>query len=92
MCLPMRLTVAMRLCSSVAAISRAEDFSGSGFRPSQMDSITSPETRRASPRAMVSTSGSSGMTHQCTGARHGVQFAGILEFRIPRRLVLERNG
>ena len=57
----MRRTVEMRLCSSAAAISRAGDFSGSGFWPSQTESITSPETRLASPRAMVSTSGSSGM-------------------------------
>ena len=35
-CLPMRRTVEMRLCSSAAAISRAEDFSGSGFWPSQI--------------------------------------------------------
>src|SRR5580700_1526306 len=93
MCFPMRRTPAMRLCSSVAAISRAEDFSGSRFRPSQIDSITSPETRLASPRAMVSTSGSSGMTQQCTralGKAGGVgrQSSGILKYR--GGLILQR--
>ena len=77
MCLPMRRTVAMRLCSSAAAISRAGDFSGSGFSPSQIDSITSPDTRLASPRAMVSTSGSSGMPHQCTRAP-GWEWDGVI--------------
>src|SRR6185295_16915231 len=47
--------------SSVAAISAAGDFSGSGFDPNQTDSITSPVTLLARPRAIVSTSGSSGM-------------------------------
>ena len=61
MCLPMRRTAAMRLCSRVAAIADAGDFSGSFFWPSQTDSMTSPVTRLARPRAMVSTSGSSGM-------------------------------
>ena len=64
MCFPMRRTAAMRLCSRVAAISVAGDFSGSFFWPSQTDSITSPVTRLARPRAMVSTSGSSGMGFQ----------------------------
>jgi len=49
------------LDSRVATISDAADFSGSGFDPSQTDSITSPVTRLAKPRAMVSTSGSSGI-------------------------------
>src|SRR5438093_4874052 len=61
MCLPMRRTSAIRLDCRVAAISAAEDFNGSGFDPSQTDSIKSPVTRLASPRAMVSTSGSSGI-------------------------------
>jgi len=61
MCFPTRRTPLIRLDPSVAAISAAADFSGSGFDPSQTDSITSPVTRAASPRAMVSTSGSSGM-------------------------------
>ena len=34
---------------------------GSGFDPSQMDSITSPVIRWFRPRAIVSTSGSSGI-------------------------------
>jgi hypothetical protein len=55
----------MRLFSSVAAISNAGDFSGSGFDPSHTDSMTSPVTRLANPRAMVSTSGNSGMPFQC---------------------------
>jgi hypothetical protein len=45
----------------VAAISAAVDFNGSGFDPNHTDSITSPVTRLAKPRAIVSTSGSSGM-------------------------------
>ncbi len=61
MCLPMRRTAAMRLCSRVAAIADAGDFRGSFFWPSQTDSTASPVTRLARPRAMVSTSGSSGM-------------------------------
>ena len=61
MCLPTRRTPLMRFDSSVATMSLAVDFSGSGFDPSQTDSITSPATRLFSPRAMVSTSGSSGM-------------------------------
>src|SRR5580700_1478206 len=67
----MRCTEAMRPCSSAETISRAGDFRGSGLRPSQTDSITSPVTRSASPLAMVSTSGSSGMKHQCTGRAMG---------------------
>lgn len=59
-CFPMRRTAAIRVRSKVDAISRAGDFSGSGFCPSHTDSITSPVTRFASPRAIVSTSGSSG--------------------------------
>ena len=61
MCLPIRRTATMRLRSRVPAISEAGDFSGSFFWPSQTDSTTSPVTRAASPRTMVSTSGSSGM-------------------------------
>jgi len=61
MCFPTRRTPAMRARSSVAWISAAGDLSGSGFEPSQTDSMRSPRTRSASPRAMVSTSGSSGM-------------------------------
>ena len=62
MCFPIRRTPLMREFSNVAAICRAGDLSGSGFEPSQTDSITSPVTRLASPRAMVSTSGSSGIS------------------------------
>jgi hypothetical protein len=51
----------MRWDSKVATIFAAGDFKGSGFDPSQTDSMTSPVTRLARPRAMVSTSGSSGM-------------------------------
>jgi hypothetical protein len=61
MCLPMRRTAAIRLCSRVAAIAEAGDFRGSFFWPSHTDSTASPVTRLASPRAMVSTSGSSGI-------------------------------
>ncbi len=61
MCLPTRRTPAMRACSSVLTISPGGDFSGSGLLPSHTDSITSPVRFCASPRAMVSTSGSSGM-------------------------------
>ena len=61
MCFPTRRTQAIRLASSVAAISAAADFKGSGFDPSHTDSITSPVTRPLSPRAIVSTSGSSGI-------------------------------
>ena len=61
MCFPTRRTAAIRRDSSVAAISAAEDFNGSGFDPSHTDSMTSPVTRLARPRAIVSTSGSSGM-------------------------------
>src|SRR5258708_7650635 len=61
MCFPILRTAAMRLCSRTAAISSAGDLRGSGFWPSQTDSITSPVMRWARPRAMVSTSGSSGM-------------------------------
>jgi hypothetical protein len=63
MCLPTLRTSAIRLDSSVRTICEAEDFSGSGFEPNHTDSITSPLTRAASPRAMVSTSGSSGTNH-----------------------------
>src|ERR1700722_12050587 len=58
---PMRRTPAIRLCSSVATIPPAGDFNGSGFSPSHTDSTTSPVIRLASPCAMVSTSGSSGI-------------------------------
>ena len=61
MCFPTRRTPAMRWDSSVETISAAVDFSGSGFDPNQTDSMTSPVTREASPRAIVSTSGNSGM-------------------------------
>ena len=61
MCFPTRRTPAIRLDSSVATISDAADLSGSGLDPSHTDSMTSPVTRLAKPRAMVSTSGSSGM-------------------------------
>ena len=50
---------ALRL--QVATIFAAGDFKGSGFEPSHTDSMTSPVTRLARPRAMVSTSGSSGI-------------------------------
>ena len=61
MCLPTRRTCRIRACSSTEAISEAVDFSGSGFSPSQTDSMTSPAIRWLSPRAIVSTSGSSGI-------------------------------
>jgi hypothetical protein len=54
----------MSFFSRVAAISDAGDFSGSGFDPSHTDSMTSPVTRLASPRAIVSTSGNSGIVSQ----------------------------
>jgi hypothetical protein len=68
MCFPTRRTATIRLRSRVAAMSSAGDFSGSGLSPSQTDSITSPETLADNPRAMVSTSGSSGMHFQFTRA------------------------
>ena len=43
------------------AIYAGGDFNGSGFDPSQTDSITSPAMFLSRPRATVSTSGSSGM-------------------------------
>src|SRR5208282_1200928 len=61
MCLPTRRMITIRLCSSVAAIFDAVDLRISGFSPSHTNSMTSPVTRLARPRAMVSTSGSSGM-------------------------------
>src|ERR1700751_19269 len=61
MCLPMRRTWAMRACSSVAAISAGRDFRVCALQPSQTDSMTSPATRLCKTRAMVSTSGSSGI-------------------------------
>src|SRR5580698_11305801 len=61
MCLPILRTPAMRCDSRVFAISDAGDLSSSRLDPLQIDSITSPVTRLAKPRAMVSTSGSSGM-------------------------------
>ena len=64
MCFPALCTRSMRAPSSNPAIARAEDLSGSGLLPIQTDSITSPVTRLANPRAMVSTSGSSGMEEQ----------------------------
>src|SRR5580692_7589754 len=74
MCFPTRRTAPMRLDSRVATISDAVDFSGSGLDPSHTDSMTSPITRLARPRAMVSTSGSSGMKsvyrHRASGFRH----------------------
>src|SRR5207302_1478770 len=60
-CFPTRRTPTIRLPSRVSTIAAAGDFRGSGFEPSQTDSIRSPVTRLASPRAMVSTSGSSGI-------------------------------
>jgi hypothetical protein len=44
----------------VEAITLAGDLSGCFREPIQTDSIASPATRLSSPRAMVSTSGSSG--------------------------------
>src|SRR5581483_8214971 len=61
MCLPTRRTAWMRAPSSAEAIWRGGDLSGSGLLPIQMDSMRSPATRSASPRATVSTSGSSGI-------------------------------
>src|SRR5579863_6271838 len=73
MCFPTLCTAPIRLDSRVATISDAEDFSGSGLDPSHTDSMTSPVTRLARPRAMVSTSGSSGMKlvyrHRASGVR-----------------------
>src|SRR5580658_4711085 len=73
MCFPTRCTAPIRLDSRVATISDAVDFSGSGLDPSHTDSMTSPVTRLARPRAMVSTSGSSGMKlvyrHRASGFR-----------------------
>src|SRR5579863_3928313 len=92
MCLPMRRTAAMRLCSNVAAISGAEDFSGSFFRPSHTDSTTSPVTRLARPRAMVSTSGSSGignrksLTTKYTKVHEGNRFVSLVA--VNRRALL----
>ena len=60
MCLPARCTRAIRLPSSVEAIMPAGDFSGCFREPIQTDSMVSPVTRLSRPRAMVSTSGSSG--------------------------------
>jgi hypothetical protein len=63
----------MRWDSSVETISAAADFSGSGFDPNQMDSMTSPVTREASPRAIVSTSGNSGMKNSLQSSVFGRQ-------------------
>ena len=74
MCLPTRRTCSIRARSNTVAISFAGDFSGSGFSPNQTDSTTSPATRRSRPRAMVSTSGSSGTAsslRQAEGPRMG---------------------
>src|SRR5437016_5372869 len=51
----------MRVPSRVLEISAAGDFSGSGLLPIHTDSMRSPVTRLCSPRAMVSTSGNSGI-------------------------------
>jgi len=59
--LPARRTPAICAPSSSDAISPADDFSGSGLSPIHTDSILSPVTRRARLRAIVSTSGSSGI-------------------------------
>src|SRR4051794_19168068 len=89
MCLPARRTSAMRAPSSVRAISRAGDFSGSGLLPTQTLSITSPVTCRDRPRAMVSTSGSSGMCQQGTrfnGGLDGFHLHGSRGKRLPKRV------
>jgi hypothetical protein len=72
MCLPILRTPAIRFDSRVLAISDAADLSTSGLDPIQIDSITSPVTRLAKPRAIVSTSGSSGMkiVYKASGYRH----------------------
>jgi hypothetical protein len=60
MCLPARCTRTIRLPSSVAAMTPAGDLSGCGREPIQTDSTVSPAARVSRPRAIVSTSGSSG--------------------------------
>ena len=60
MCLPARCTRTIRLPSSVAAMMAAGDLSGWFLEPIQTDSTLSPAMRVSRPRAMVSTSGSSG--------------------------------
>jgi len=60
MCLPARCTRTIRLPSSVEAMTPAGDLSGCGLEPIQTDSTVSPAMRVSRPRAMVSTSGSSG--------------------------------
>ncbi len=88
MCLPIRRTCAMRVCSSVLAISAAGDFMVCGFDPSQTDSIWSPATRFCNPRAMVSTSGSSGTRtslQSSVPSRQPVAFRSSLLWRASRR-------
>src|SRR5271165_2015240 len=53
----------MRRPGNSLAISCGEDLKGSGFSLNQVVSMRSPRTRSSTPRAMVSTSGSSGMAH-----------------------------
>ncbi len=65
MCLPTRWTRSMRRPGSSFAISWGEDLKGSGFPLNQVVSMRSPRRRSSTPRAMVSTSGSSGMAIFC---------------------------
>src|SRR5271156_5191259 len=49
--------------ASSLAMSCGDDLNGSGFSLNQVDSMRSPRRRSSTPRAMVSTSGSSGIAH-----------------------------
>lgn len=51
----------MVLPVSAAAISAGDERNGSGFDPSQTETIRLPRARLSTPRATVSTSGNSGM-------------------------------
>src|SRR5579863_7010737 len=88
MCFPTRRTLAIRLDSRVATISDALDFSGSGLDPSHTDSMISPVTRLARPRAMVSTSGSSGMESVYKASRKLAEASN----RKPALLSIARQG
>ncbi len=61
MCLPTRRTFSMVLPVSAAAISVGVERNGSGFEPSQTETIFRPRARASTPLATVSTSGSSGI-------------------------------
>src|SRR5580658_593547 len=62
-CLPTRWTRSMLRPASSLAMSCGDDLNGSGFSLNQVVSMRSPRRRSSTPRAMVSTSGSSGMAH-----------------------------